>query len=71
MIMFIKILFNYQCERTEGERAQDECVVRADEHDTYILTINWAQVFMRFGVLPGVAEPLKIFFIVHYFIYMW
>ena len=34
-----------------------------------ILTINWTQVFMRCGVLPRVAEPLKIFFIVQYFIH--
>ena len=34
MIMFIKILFNYQGERTQGERTQGECVVSANGHDT-------------------------------------
>jgi hypothetical protein len=32
--MFIKIIFNHRGERTQGERMQGECVVRANGHDT-------------------------------------
>ena len=34
--MFIKILFNYRGERTQGEQMQGECVVRANGPDTSI-----------------------------------
>ena len=54
MIMFIKILFNYQ-----GERTKDECVVRANGPDTEETDLR--KMYDYFNVNDNVKLQHKVF----------